>query len=72
MSIEGTKQDLVVSTEPETEVPPTAPWRRRILSRVPRKISGDDARERKFVQKLDSFLLWVRLGALNYNSVTAD
>lgn len=57
MSIEGTKQDLVVLTEPETEIRPTASQRHGIFSKVSRKIWGEDARERKYVQKLDSFLL---------------
>lgn len=57
MSSEGTKQDLVVLTKPETEIRPTAPRRSGILSKVSRKIWGEDVRERKYVQKLDSFLL---------------
>lgn len=57
MSSEGTKQDLAVLMEPDIEVRPTAPQRRGILSRVSRKIWGEDARERNYVQKLDSFLL---------------
>lgn len=57
MSHEGTKQDLVVLTEPETERDSTAHPRRGVLSTISLKIWGEDSRERKYVQKLDSFLL---------------
>lgn len=57
MSSEGTKQNLVVSSDIETEFQPAVPRRRGILSKVSLKIWGEDARERKYVQKLDSFLL---------------
>ncbi|KAL0938447.1 pantothenate [Colletotrichum truncatum] len=61
---EGDKQQIgVESTEAGTEPQPTESSPNGILSALARKIWGDDTRERKYIQKLDSFLFsYVLLG----------
>ncbi|KAI8278477.1 Pantothenate transporter liz1 [Colletotrichum sp. SAR 10_98] len=54
MSSDG-KQDTVVSADAQEDAQSTQPSR-GIFSNVARKIWGDDPRERKYIQKLDSFL----------------
>ncbi|KAJ0310845.1 hypothetical protein Brms1b_008473 [Colletotrichum noveboracense] len=54
MSSDG-KQDTVVSADAQEDAQSRQPSR-GIFSNVARKIWGDDPRERKYIQKLDSFL----------------
>ncbi|KAI8283933.1 Pantothenate transporter liz1 [Colletotrichum sp. SAR11_240] len=61
MSSDG-KQDAVVSADAQEDAQSRQPSR-GIFSNVARKIWGDDPRERKYIQKLDSFLFsYVLLG----------
>ncbi|KAI8283805.1 hypothetical protein K4K60_002392 [Colletotrichum sp. SAR11_57] len=61
MSSDG-KQDTVVSADAQEDAQSRQPSR-GIFSNVARKIWGDDPRERKYIQKLDSFLFsYVLLG----------
>ncbi|KAF9873960.1 hypothetical protein CkaCkLH20_08694 [Colletotrichum karsti] len=63
MSTEGTKHDTVVSTETESELRSQEAPSKGLFSTIARKIWGDDVRERKYIQKLDSFLFsYVLLG----------
>ena len=50
------KQDTVVVTEPEAQVTEVVAKAGK-LSRVGRKIWGEDVRERKYLRKLDAMLL---------------
>ncbi|KAJ0304557.1 uncharacterized protein N0V96_007507 [Colletotrichum fioriniae] len=63
MTSDSRKKDFVVSTDPEVQLVSREVGRWRILSNIPRKVWGDDPRERKYVRKLDTFLFsYVLLG----------
>ncbi|KXH69086.1 pantothenate transporter [Colletotrichum salicis] len=61
MTGDSRKQDSVVSTEPGVQVASPKIGRRKVLSNISRKIWGDDPRKRKYVRKLDTFLLCASL-----------